>query len=399
MRSFFNKPSWASQGAETGNSEFYRRSGHTYEDIIATKKTARERRVNASRPSPQKRRRFSSSSNAEGTEDSDIGEATTAEKRTTPGGLPLLESPVDDNAHTSASDIQLGSILADQTPPADKIVPKSPSFQDSLRSASPQSIEREERTPSLSTDAISNVNTETHTADSTRDTTTPAEANASRSEHKTGLDNAVVQILITSKIANTRPLVIHRKMSQSLKGVRLAWCIHQDLPTEMHPSIFLTWKGRRLFDVTTCRSLNINTRSAFNKDIHSFDELFGDSKDIRIHMEAVTESSYAAGYQTSPNIVESDPTTPPSTELQDTDQETWSEIVLKCPGYGDLKIRVSSNTRVFQIITSFREARGISKEFDVYLAFDGDRLDPCCCLTDCEIDDGDLVDVLVRKPV
>ncbi|KAL2808698.1 ubiquitin-2 like Rad60 SUMO-like-domain-containing protein [Aspergillus granulosus] len=383
MRSFFKKPSWASTGDETGDSEFYRRSGQTYKDIIATNKSARERQASASQPSPPKRRHASSP--LKGSQDSDTGEETKAKRRTPSDGSPPRGIVQDDTISDSSSCVRRE--------------PTSQPSRELLESESSQSVLRAEPVPSPLTDTTNQDKTENLATSLSQDSNTPVEANTSRSDRNSVVDNTVVQILITSKIANTRPLIIHRKMSQSLKGVRLAWCTHQNLPNELHPTVFLTWKGRRLFDVTTCRSLNINTHSAFSKDISSFGDFFGDTQDIRIHMEAVTEESFAAGYQSSLGVVGSGSTPPPSTELRDTDQETRCEIVLKCPGFSDFKTRVTLKTRVSHVVTIFREAQGVPTEFEVYLAFDGDRLDPESCLADCEIDDGDLVDVLVKKPV
>ncbi|KAL2829341.1 ubiquitin-2 like Rad60 SUMO-like-domain-containing protein [Aspergillus pseudoustus] len=384
MRSFFNKPSWASAGHETGDSEFYRRSGQTYKDIIATKKSAREQQARASEPIPQKRRRVSSNSKDRGSEGSDTGEETVANIRTPVDG----EIVQDDTTPDPTSNVPRDSVLGHETPPDPEL----------LQNESSQLVSRAETVPSPVIDT-NEGKAERLATSLSQDTKAPVEPNTSRSDRNSAIDNTVVQILITSKIPNTKPLIIHRKMSQPLKGVRLAWCIHQNLPKDLHPTVFLTWKGRRLFDVTTCRSLNINTHSAFNKDISSFGDFFGDTLDVRIHMEAVTEEAFAPAYQSSETMVGPVSTLPPFTEARDDDQETPSQIVLKCPGFDDFKVRVTSKTQVSHVVTAFCEARGISTDFEVYLAFDGDRLSPRSCLADCEIDDGDLVDVLLKKPI
>ncbi|KAL3489126.1 ubiquitin-2 like Rad60 SUMO-like-domain-containing protein [Aspergillus germanicus] len=360
MRSFFNKPSWASTGKDSGDdSEFYRRSGQTYNDIIAINKNARERRAGASHSSPQKRQHVSKSAKEGGSEDTDTEEQNMPKRRTPEVSTspPVRES---ESPQLVSAAIPIQSPFTDAT---SKDEPTEPSA-----------------CPSHITDAST-------------------QAATSRSDRNSTLNNTVVQILITSKIANTRPLIIHRKMSQSLKGVRLAWCIHQNLPKELHPTIILTWKGRRLFDVTTCRSLNINAHSAFSKDTSAFGDIFGEAQDIRIHMEAVTEESFTAASQPSPSMVGSGSTPPASAEAQNTDQEPRSEIVLKCPGLDDFKLRVTPKTNVSHVVTAFREAKGISPEFEVYLAFDGDRLNPHSCLADHEMDDGDMIDVLVKRLV
>ncbi|KAL3441125.1 ubiquitin-2 like Rad60 SUMO-like-domain-containing protein [Aspergillus insuetus] len=397
MRSFFNKPSWASTGKDSGgDSEFYRRSGQTYNDIIAINKNARERRAGATQSSPQKRQHVSDSAKEGGSEDTE--EQKMPKRRTPSDSSPPLLTVRDDTGPDSRSNVCRHSVVDDKSPPMamDREVSTSPPVRES---ESPQLVSAAIPIQSPFTDATSKDEPKQPSAYPSHVTDASTQADTSRSDRNSTLDNTVVQILITSKIANTRPLIIHRKMSQSLKGVRLAWCIHQNLPEELHPTIILTWKGRRLFDVTTCRSLNINAHSAFSKDTSAFGDIFGEAQDIRIHMEAVTEESFAAVYQPSLNMFGSGSTPPASAEPRNTDQAPRSEIVLKCPGLDDFRLRVTPETNVSHVVTAFREARGISTEFEVYLAFDGDRLNPQSCLADHEMDDGDMIDVLVKRLV
>ncbi|KAJ0420715.1 ubiquitin-2 like Rad60 SUMO-like-domain-containing protein [Aspergillus carlsbadensis] len=398
MRSFFNKPSWASTGKDSGSdSEFYRRSGQTYNDIIAINKNARERRAWA-QSSPQKRQHVSDTAKEGGSEDTDTEEQKVPKRRTPSHSSPPRLTVQDDTSPDSLSSVCRHSVVDDKSPlmAMDREVSTSPPVREG---ESPQLVSAAAPIQSPFTDATSKDEPKEHSTCPSQITDTSAQADTSGSDRNSTLDNTVVQILITSKIANTRPLIIHRKMSQSLKGVRLAWCIHQNLPKELHPTVILTWKGRRLFDVTTCRSLNINAHSAFSKDTSSFGDIFGEAQDIRIHMEAVTEETFTAAYQPSTGMFGSGSTPPASTEPQDTDQETRSEIVLKCPGLDDFRLRVTPKTHVSHVVTAFREARGISTEFKVCLAFDGDRLDPQSCLEDSEMHDGDLIDVLVKRLV
>lgn len=64
-------------------------------------------------------------------------------------------------------------------------------------------------------------------------------------------DDAEVKILIQSEIPNTRPLIVKRKASQSLKQVKEFWCMKFELDEDLARTVFFTWKGTRLFDSTT----------------------------------------------------------------------------------------------------------------------------------------------------
>lgn len=68
-----------------------------------------------------------------------------------------------------------------------------------------------------------------------------------------------VKMLIVSRIADTGPLIVYRKLSQNLKEVRIAWCRHQGFDEDFTQRIFLIHRMRRVYDVTTCRSLGLDT--------------------------------------------------------------------------------------------------------------------------------------------
>jgi hypothetical protein len=198
--------------------------------------------------------------------------------------------------------------------------------------------------------------------------------------------------VISSDIENTTPLLVHRKMSQGLKEVRLAWCNRQNLAPETHSSIYLTWKGRRLFDVTTCRSLGLRAQSSMA--IAGIDnDLFAEAEQnhLRIHMAAVTDKPLLTNR---PNVSEAVPDTPAlSTE---SDQGESMKLVLRSPGYEDFKIKARQKTLISRLISAFRDKQNIPKESSIALFFDGDKLPPDSCIGDHEVDNLDLVDVQIR---
>ena len=98
----------------------------------------------------------------------------------------------------------------------------------------------------------------------------------------------VLQILITSKLENTTPLIVNRRTSQRLKDVRVLWCDRQKFGPDKAASVFLTWRGKRVFDVTSCKSLGIAADEDGNVRFKGLDTAFGDDE-RQIHMEAMTE--------------------------------------------------------------------------------------------------------------
>ena len=66
----------------------------------------------------------------------------------------------------------------------------------------------------------------------------------------------VLSILISSSIPGTRPIAVKRRLDHRLKDARMAWIDKMGLG-DRADEIFLVWRGTRLWDVTTCKSLGI----------------------------------------------------------------------------------------------------------------------------------------------
>jgi hypothetical protein len=67
----------------------------------------------------------------------------------------------------------------------------------------------------------------------------------------------VLSVFIQSNIPDTNPLLVQRKYSQNLKVIRLAWCRKQGFDEKLTADVFFTYRGVRVFDVASCKSLGI----------------------------------------------------------------------------------------------------------------------------------------------
>lgn len=148
----------------------------------------------------------------------------------------------------------------------------------------------------------------------------------------------VLQILITSSIDNTIPLIVSRRLSQRLKDVRLAWEKRQNFSTDLTDPVFLTWRGKRVFDVTTCKSLGITvdeTGSLSTKG-SSWEEEEG-----QIHMEAMTANILEAYKKAKRNeaTAQEDPAAQDEAVAVQ-DHQVHVRIILKAKGLNDFKLQV-----------------------------------------------------------
>ena len=152
----------------------------------------------------------------------------------------------------------------------------------------------------------------------------------------------VLQILITSTIPHTTPLIVSRKLSQRLKDVRLAWADRQRFSNDWMDTVFLTWRGKRLFDVTTCKSLGVTVD--LEGRVLAKDDVLGDDEG-RIHMEAMTleilEARRKAKTDEAAKAV--DHTTAYEMQISAEDKpDNQVRIILKAKGFEDFKLKVKT---------------------------------------------------------
>lgn len=169
----------------------------------------------------------------------------------------------------------------------------------------------------------------------------------------------VLKLLVTSRIPGTEPLLVYRKASQRLQEVREAWCKKQGFHQTMTDSVFLTYKMRKLHDITSCKSLGVEKARAD-------DDMFMDNEEVRaghdlndkIALEAVTEEIFEqqkqarqaerarrAGRGPYP-----DPVLPPRPDSPD--REELIKVILCAKGHADHKLKVKKveYRRIFSVM-------------------------------------------------
>lgn len=147
----------------------------------------------------------------------------------------------------------------------------------------------------------------------------------------------VIQILITSSIPDTVPLIVNRLVSQRLKDVRLAWTQRQQFSSEFSDKVFLTWRRKRLFDVTTCKSLGITAGP--NGGVLAKGEYVGDDEG-RIHMEAMTSEILEAHKKAERQDLQDSGDIDADQNDVVEQKEPQIKIICKAKGFDDFKLIV-----------------------------------------------------------
>lgn len=219
-----------------------------------------------------------------------------------------------------------------------------------------------------------------------------------------------LEILITSSIEKTQPLIVSRKLSQRLKDVRLAWIQRQGFTPELADAVFLTWRGKRLFDVMSCKSLGLSVNSS--GVIRGHENLLGDEVG-RLHMEAMTLEILEARKKAREDADRSEEQAKNPSSESLAKVEAQVKIILVGKDHDDFRLRVKSvmsrtatprgfradmvqSTTIYKIISAFRASNDIQPDKEVFLLFDGERLSPQCKIGETEISDMDKIEVYVK---
>ncbi|EON66662.1 hypothetical protein W97_05908 [Coniosporium apollinis CBS 100218] len=214
----------------------------------------------------------------------------------------------------------------------------------------------------------------------------------------TDTDGPVIQILITSRINNARPLLVKRRLKQRLHEVRDAWCKREGLPSDESASIFLTFRGRRLYDSTTCKSLGIAVDEDGEIIMRSGKSRGADGLcEGKIHMEvcnpeAFEEMKREAAQKLKAKVPEEEPLPTQEKKVE----EKLVKLVLKAKGHEDFKLRAKPTSTFEEIANGFRRKRVVLADQQVFLTWDGERLSPTAKLEDTEIADMDSIDVHIK---
>lgn len=233
----------------------------------------------------------------------------------------------------------------------------------------------------------------------------------------------IVELLITSYIADTAPLIVKIKTSSTLEKPRIAWCRHNDLPDEETQSIFLTWKHKRIFDFTTVKRLGVNIDASGKLTLDDSDELYDDVNLPKIAVEAWTEEVFeefkqreadeAAAKQKAmaPPVEEEEPEPEPVPEPV----QVKVRLILKSKQKPDFKITVKPvrianyccHRKVFCMLTSqgttiehlteaYKQRNSIPPDQPITLMFDGDRLRPMDTVQDAGPEDMESLEVYFK---
>jgi hypothetical protein len=227
--------------------------------------------------------------------------------------------------------------------------------------------------------------------------------------------NPVINLLVFSNIEGTEPLMVRRKWNQTFREVKHAWLNRQSNMTEAQKKqIFLTWRGKRTFDVATCKSLGIKLdqfgnaeiptdQGADSRNLHDQLALIA-TTDEQVRIEKEQEEEERKRKEKAEEEPEPEPVQPVEVKVR---------VIMKSQGYTDCKLYVKpvgfvlpmgedtltlilQESKVTQLENAFRTQNKIPEKKSVTLVFDGEDLESDMTMADVEINDMDMFEVRVR---
>lgn len=259
----------------------------------------------------------------------------------------------------------------------------------------------------------------------TPDVRTPTPGQDAADAGRTGypsppLPDPPVKFFISSELPGTQPLIVYRKLSQRLQEIRQVWCSKQGFSEQQTQDIFLIHRMRKLYDVTTCKSLGLYVNEDGNVAMKGAEGLDGVDQ---VHLEAVTDAIFARlkaekdakdrkrnGLLLSEDDAEAEASEAPQA-ASGAKEESLIRILLKGKGVSEpYKLKVKpvratpannmveyadneQSTLFSKIMTACRPHFKVGDEQSLFLEFDGDRLDPSEDVQTTDIEDMDSIDV------
>ncbi|KAK4445651.1 ubiquitin-2 like Rad60 SUMO-like-domain-containing protein [Podospora aff. communis PSN243] len=213
--------------------------------------------------------------------------------------------------------------------------------------------------------------------------------------------DVIITFLVASPLENAKPIRVKRKMGQELGLILETWISMQmhkfnlNIDRDVIPSLFLTWKGKKVYKYTTPVSLGVQV-DADGKLISTDNEGYQQNA---LYLEVWSEERYEehlkqkeqernlrlglVGASQDVSGDEGAPLTPEPVKRKEI------KVILKAKEFEPVKLTIYDDTTVDQLVTAFRKKRNIAPSHSILIYFDGEHLDDGSLVVDADIDADD----------
>lgn len=197
----------------------------------------------------------------------------------------------------------------------------------------------------------------------------------------------ILTVVVTSRIAGTKPVRIRRRMNQVIRPVLETWIDRQrshdiEVPKEVERGMFLTWKEHKVYSSSTLASLGIPI-DPVTKTVKPGRD--GGFRGDMLHIEVWTEEAWADHLRETEQqrkqrigIYDDDSggngaATPAAKDELAAAEQSYN-VRLKSQDQ-TIPCKIRPDYTVKEIVEMFREIAKLGKDRDISIWFDGEQLD------------------------
>lgn len=156
----------------------------------------------------------------------------------------------------------------------------------------------------------------------------------------------VAQLLIQPEIPNANPLMVKVRIDNTIEKPLRAWCGKQGFSAEMIKSIFFTWKGTRLYDSTTIKTLGMQVDKNGNVFVDGDSSIYDEVNLPKVVVQAWTDELFQQRMKEDAAAKKAAAENPPGLQEREQTPEpvlqaTKTRLLLKAKGRDEFRLSVN----------------------------------------------------------
>ncbi|KAI1395377.1 hypothetical protein F4819DRAFT_194774 [Hypoxylon fuscum] len=221
-------------------------------------------------------------------------------------------------------------------------------------------------------------------------------------------DDPVIQILVHSRLDGIHVLMFRRKLSQQLTVVYKTWveqqvAKHSLIPRSTLETMFFTWKGNKVYQHTTLKTLGIKperdgklypTWKTEREGYHGRDKVLFEAWTQELYDDYLKEKEKQR-LRDLGELLDDEPNQE-TEQPQDSQNDQKIRVQFKAKSLPVKNATVRSSTTAAQLVKVYRRLAEIPEDKTIELRWDGEVLDPDTTVEEAEIEDMDSLEVHIK---
>lgn len=235
-----------------------------------------------------------------------------------------------------------------------------------------------------------------------------AASQASTSSSAAQPSHPIVEIIITSSIANTEKLLVKFRFDKPIRLIRDTWVALQrkkgiPLPIASDNDIILTWRRKKAYPYSTLRDLGVLPDGYGGVIVEGYSNDGLSNSRTRVHFEAWTTSLFEEmeheeelRRKREAGELSEEEEDIYSAPVEEEPEDVKLRIILQPRELEAVKLNVRPETNVVTLIAAFKSQRTVPDGAEVALWFDGEKMADEMTMEEADIDDMDSIEVHIK---